>query len=586
MPPEEPPGSPLSLADFLQRAGLAQSVTPLDALGRVTVQVSVLEDLRPMAESLEWELARLYWNRMGVDAFARSEVPFLINNDGQASEDAAATFYAHCRALPRSPARLQIVEYGGGTGLFARYFLDAFAGICEQEGADYYRRLTYYVTDGSPRTVEQWRQRKLFAPHGRHCVLAVADAMQPGSATTLDGERHPLAGLAAIFCNYLLDVLPSAVVRPGADGPEQLLVRTSLLDDAAQVAAYTTHDLGELRRLAASRDPADRQQLLALFPAIEVETRFGRIGEDGFAPHASDGDVAQALAWGEGLERVLYNYGAFWALRRMRDQLQDSGFLLIQDYGPVRREEIPAQAVLQRFGGSAALGVNFPLLGHLWEGWGGTAHAPPGDEEKSIHARFLALGQLPATCAALDNRFSKASADFRSAPREEARKHLLAGRRDEALEKYRRALSIDPRNWTLLGEVAEFVALHVRDFSAGLELAQAALERNPWYSAWLWNVLGDCLYCLERYDAAHEAYLQAERIDPGDARAQLNLAYTLLQRSQYREALDAIARGLHGDTTGAYRQRLLDKQQQILLSLASQRLQEQERAARRGWRFQ
>jgi cytochrome c-type biogenesis protein CcmH/NrfG len=44
----------------------------------------------------------------------------------------------------------------------------------------------------------------------------------------------------------------------------------------------------------------------------------------------------------------------------------------------------------------------------------------------------------------------------------------------------------------------------------------------------MWNILGVVLYCLERFDEAHEAYLQAERIDPDDGRTNLNLGYTFL----------------------------------------------------------
>lgn len=110
-------------------------------------------------------------------------------------------------------------------------------------------------------------------------------------------------------------------------------------------------------------------------------------------------------------------------------------------------------------------------------------------------------------------------------------------------------------------------------------------REKSWYSPWLWNVLGDCLFCLERYDGAHEAYLQASRIDGHDARTQLNLAYTLTQRGAHGEALAAVACGLASDVQGHFRTRLLEKQQQILLIFSNRWLAEQERLARRHTRL-
>ena len=40
-----------------------------------------------------------------------------------------------------------------------------------------------------------------------------------------------------------------------------------------------------------------------------------------------------------------------------------------------------------------------------------------------------------------------------------------------------------------------------------LDLVQAALDLNPWYSAWLWNVLGNSLTDAGRHDEAHDCHL-------------------------------------------------------------------------------
>ena len=118
-----------------------------------------------------------------------------------------------------------------------------------------------------------------------------------------------------------------------------------------------------------------------------------------------------------------------------------------------------------------------------------------------------------------------------------------------------------------------------------MELARSALAINPWYSTWLWNVLGDCLFCLERFDDAHEAYLQAHRIDPRDARTNLNLSYTYTQFGAHDEALGAIAVALANDVRHVFRMRLLEKQQQVLNAVSGRWLGEQERLSRRADRL-
>jgi tetratricopeptide (TPR) repeat protein len=167
----------------------------------------------------------------------------------------------------------------------------------------------------------------------------------------------------------------------------------------------------------------------------------------------------------------------------------------------------------------------------------------------------------------------------------EARAHVVAGRMDGALADYKAALVRAPRDWRIVGEVAEFVGLQLNQYASGLELARAAVALNPWYSAWLWNVLGDCCFCLGRIDDAHEAYLQAERISPIDPRTNLNLAYTYLQFGDCDFALAAIAVGLANDARGQFRDRLLAKQQQILAALSVRWLSDEEHLRKRAERL-
>src|ERR1700689_60316 len=95
----------------------------------------IIEDFRPLADSVEWDLGQRYLRERGSRAFLSdtSPVPFVINNDGVLSRQAAETFFSSLvLAEKASPleARIFVLELGIGVGLFARFFLDAFKEMC------------------------------------------------------------------------------------------------------------------------------------------------------------------------------------------------------------------------------------------------------------------------------------------------------------------------------------------------------------------------------------------------------------------------------------------------------------------------
>lgn len=554
---------------------------PQDVLSGVRVASQLLQDFRPITESIEWELGHLHWAQAGLLTFAENEVPYVVNNSGRLSEDAAALLFHHCADTAPQGA-IAVLELGAGCGLFARMFLQAFRHLCQQEGRDFDQRLVYYVTDGSPRTVAQWQERALFAEFGGQVVAGRCDAMRPEAVQLPDGSTVPLPPLHAVFCNYVLDVLPATVVRRQGDGPvQELRIRTRLTDDAQLVRQYTALSPGEIRALVDHADAAQRARLLPLVGLFEQEVGFFDCDQAALSPW-----VDAALSVSEAAPRLLVNHGAFGALQTLQRRLAPKGLVLINDYGACTPEAAAQAGASQRFGRTSAIGLNFPLLAQLFgrEGW--QVLAPSGDAQRAIHARLLIGEGCERTAAAFLNRFSADAQQFFEAPAHEARMHLESGRQDAALESYRQAITRSPRDWRLLGEVAEFVGLQLRDFAAGIELARSALDLNPWLSTWLWNVLGDCLFCQEQFAAAHEAYLQAEGIDPRDARTQLNLAYTWQQRGDPARALACIAQGLAGDAHGVHTQRLMEKQQQILAQIAALRASEQQRLAQRAARLQ
>lgn len=566
--------------EVLHRLAGKVGASATEALRNVTTEPTELEDFRPLADCLEWRLADAYWASAGALPFVRNDVPYLVNNTGRLSENAAALVFAACEELQASlPERLTVLELGAGTGLHARFFLDAFQAKCREDGRDFYDRLLYVVSDRADRTVAGWQRDGVFAEHEGHVALRLCDATDPGTLSLPGGAPAPsLPAPLFVFCNYLLDVLPSVIARRTADGLEQLCVRTHLTGGVPALRAAGVSSLEEARALAASGRSGDLARLLPLLPQLDLETSFRP-----WTPASGEDD---ALAAGMPLgERVIINTGALTCLDKILSLFNPSGFVLVNDYGPVRPEDVATHLGVQRFGGSVALGLNFSLLERTLVDRGLVVMVPEGDEERRVHTRLIGRKVGDRTREVLRTRFSLAIDRHLDEPLEQARQHVTAGRSGKALDAYRALIDRNPRDWQMLGEAAEYVGLQLRDYVAGTDIVRAALERNPWCSAWLWNILGDCLFYGEKFAEAHEAFLQAQSIDADDPRTNLNLAYTLSARGEQGAALAAVARGLAQDGTGAYRPRLLEKQTHILSIIAERASAERQRLVRRAERF-
>lgn len=468
----------------------------LSALDNVHIKQVILQDFKPLCDSLEWEISDAYWKERGAQPFAEDEVPFIVNNSGILSENTATVLFANCTEF--SPdGDITVVELGAGSALFSKYFLDAFRAICHQEHKDFYTRLVYVVSDRSPSSVARWQLFELFKDHGEHVLLGTIDALHPKQLTLSNGEQKTLTGVRAVLCNYVLDVLPIAVVKNGEGGCEQLHIRTHLLDDEGFVRQYAHWTPEQIRNKIRSGDAHEQAELANLINVFDLETAFLPCSEK--APPYAD----EALSYANGQDPVLLNFGAVKCLQGCLDMLEGTGFILINDYGPTRRNHSGDFGVTQRFGSTVASGLNFPLLGYIFKKRNWFFFKPEENEKQAIFARLLANKNLPDTCEAFFNRFGMTSSNYFMEPLSEARKHAAARRLDDALKNYKTALARSPKDWAVIGEIAEFVGLHIKDFAAGIELARAAVELNPWYSAWVWNVLGDCLFSLERFEHAH-----------------------------------------------------------------------------------
>ena len=269
----------------------------------------------------------------------------------------------------------------------------------------------------------------------------------------------------------------------------------------------------------------------------------------------------------------MHNYGAIESLQRLGKMVHDDGFILINDYGQrmVTRDE---EFEHQRFSLATFVGVNFPLLKAFFTEHDKVQWLEPWGESKGIHTRLLTKNATPELREVFQQIFSEHAHKEMQEPIMQARTCVRVGRFEMAATYYREALDRQPRNWVLLNEISMFLTFSLRDPKAGADMAKVALSINPTCSADLWSTLGDALYEFGRTAEASSAYLKALDVNESDVRARYNLAWTCTREKNYPAALEIIAEALALDKTGEYRERLLQKQAEVLTprSRAARRL--------------
>jgi tetratricopeptide (TPR) repeat protein len=552
-------------------AGLAEEVVSHAQSSR-----DVIQDFVPLADSIEWELGQQYFRERGAKAFTAdsSPIPFVVNNDGTLSRNAAEVFYASLAAAEAEGTlepEIFVLELGIGVGLFARFFLDHFQELCARHKKTYYHRLCYVAADRSERMLLDVLRHGVLGNHpGRYLVRQV-DALKVGEALPFDARFGEVKGkpFRAVFLNYLLDCLPAAMLQIGDDQVKQLCVRTCVARNVT-LADYTDMTVKQLQeRAKQSSDPRARQELLEVYGLFASEYDY-RTVEPKHLPHG-DFVVALGRRWSR---NILHSYGALQCLTQLLDIVHDTGFILMNEYGHTRisRDE---DFEHQRFSYATAVGLNFPLLKAFFEdGKKCEWMEPGGDSERGIHTRLMSKKAHIDLRRTFSQVFSKAALEKLDEPIKKARACLQYGRFELAGSYYKEALKLQPRNWVLMNEFSMFWTYQMRDPKAGLDLAKLALSLNPTCSAELWNTLGDALYELGRNGEACAAYLRATAVNDSDVRSRYNLAWVFTRAKRYPDALKYIAEALALDKTGQFRERILQKLNEVLAKLTVRNQQE------------
>lgn len=538
-------------------------------IGGVRNRRAVIQDFRPLGESLEWELGQQYWRSMGNRAFVADSVPYAVNNTGLFSVGAAEILYAGLEAEEDggTGGEIFVLELGIGVGLFARFFLDHFRRLCERSGKNYYDRVCYVAADRSLRMLEDAARSGIFANHPGRYRLRVVDAVECQRDLADEFSASPSGGpqFRAVFLNYVLDCLPPTILRIQGEKVSRLQVRTCITR-GVDLADAVTPPAEELARMADSTDPEDRRILADFTYILSSEYEYFHIKDDD-VPY---GRFAAEYGRQVGSE-VLLNDGAISCLESILKLSHENSIIIINDYGYGGNGKHEGPHEHQRFSGSTAIGLNFPMLKTFFTGDDFRSRGiewlePPNDWDR-IYSRAIARRPSPATSEEFRRRFSGQEIERIHSKAASARSLASQGCHEAALAAFQEALLLQPYDWMLMSEASKFLTFAIRDPSSGRAMAEASLLLNPSCSSELWDDLGDSLFMAGDAPLAMLAFRKALLINDKDARAHYNLACGLAREGRDHEALRAIAAGLACDLSGHYRKSLLGKQAEILAGI-------------------
>ncbi|WP_437597106.1 SAM-dependent methyltransferase [Sorangium sp. So ce590] len=356
----------------------------------------MLERAERLSRSLLWKLQRAYFERTGIDAWRKGQVPHYITSNPFVAASYARVVTGFLRDVsaartlaPGEP--LTIVELGAGSGRFAYHFLQKLLAeprVPLLDGAP----IRYVMTDVSPNNLAFWRAHPQLRPFFDAGVLDVAlfDAERDeaihleiaGTELAPGSHARPLVAIA----NYVFDGLPQDAYR--------------LKDGALFEARVTLSASGPLGDLS---EPPPLDQIHAAYEHVPVT------GEPDLDPDFRFLVEHYRDVFGEGAFQIPT---ASLACVRTLARLAGGGLLLLSaDKGYCHEEELldRSEPEIARHG-SVSLLVDYHAIRRYIERAGGRALFPPQPSQSLCVGAFL-IG-APAGGAETIAAFSDAVSGF------------------------------------------------------------------------------------------------------------------------------------------------------------------------------
>lgn len=179
---------------------------------------TVLEDKKPLSQSMLWKLQEDFFSSQGPDAWIKGIVPQYVTTNPFIANIYAKTVFGYCRDYVKrgdidKNAAIYIVELAAGVGRFTYTFLKRFLHIIENSPLREIK-FKYIVTDFSEKNIGYWENHSFLKPFFDSGILDCATfdiARDEQLLLRHSGELLSAGNLAnplILIANYTFDSLP------------------------------------------------------------------------------------------------------------------------------------------------------------------------------------------------------------------------------------------------------------------------------------------------------------------------------------------------------------------------------------------
>jgi hypothetical protein len=176
----------------------------------------IVEDWRDYDQGLITTLGARYFKAQGIKAYSISI--------GNPVPSGITTSYPHALSFIKvlkknlvnypSHYKLNILDLGSGSGLFARSLLEA------ARDENILDRICVILADLSANSLKEIKKLKILEEFKEHknYELIQLDILDPQNAKDLNNKIYFLPKISACTLNYIYDVMPTIILRPSKDG--------------------------------------------------------------------------------------------------------------------------------------------------------------------------------------------------------------------------------------------------------------------------------------------------------------------------------------------------------------------------------
>jgi tetratricopeptide (TPR) repeat protein len=352
------------------------NIKKADKLNNPEASGMILEDTKPLSQSMLWKLQTDFYANQGPEAWIKGIVPQYITTNPYIANLYAKTVFGYCRDIAFREdfdrnTTIYLMELAAGVGRFTYTFLKRFLTMVENSSL---KGLTfkYIVTDLAERNVEYWQNHSFLRPYFDSGILDCATFDMVGEEALRlrnSGEviregnlKNPLI----LFANYTFDSLPQ----------DTFYVNNGELFEGL----ITVTSKGE------QIDPEDK----SILAGLDYDYTDNPIQGSGYYEDTNMNDIL--LYYKECLEDTAFSMPiiAFLCLKRLKKLFNDDLIMISADKGYKNVESMCGNyhPYLSKHG-SISLTVNFHAMELYFKSLGGKAIHSIYEHENVTMSLFL-----------------------------------------------------------------------------------------------------------------------------------------------------------------------------------------------------